>query len=227
MINNSYFPIELYDSILVRVEFFVNKLCIEQLVEPKTRQYKKGQSIYMEDNWPAGIYQITKGLVKKTKVNNEGREFVMDICSRNDWLGTEALLLKTAFLDSAVAMNDVEVRIIKRDDFMTWMSDPDFEDIMYQLIAYQYRYMMFWNTMLAQSTVKIRLAWIFHLLYNKFNQKPISISRDDLSAWVGTAKENLVRLLQEFKKAEVISINGREITITKANRLFEIAGVTL
>ena len=49
------------------------------------------------------------------------------------------------------------------------------------------------------------------------------MSREDLANMVGTATETLVRLLQEFKKEEIIGINGKKISVLKTKTLIEMS----
>jgi CRP-like cAMP-binding protein len=51
----------------------------------------------------------------------------------------------------------------------------------------------------------------------------INMSREDLSALVGTARENVVRVLSAFKKEGIVSTKGRKIIVQDINKLIAIA----
>jgi CRP-like cAMP-binding protein len=51
----------------------------------------------------------------------------------------------------------------------------------------------------------------------------INMSRDDLSNLVGTARENVVRILTEFKKMGILETKGRKIIVRDVNKLIEIS----
>ena len=51
----------------------------------------------------------------------------------------------------------------------------------------------------------------------------IDMSRDDLASIVGTARENIVRALTEFKKEEILETKGRKIIVHDVMKLIEIA----
>jgi CRP-like cAMP-binding protein len=76
-------------------------------------------------------------------------------------------------------------------------------------------------------SVRQRLALQLLLLKEKLyspesnTKTQINISRDDLAALVGTAKENLVRLLHEFKLLNIIAVNGRSIVINNVKELIK------
>jgi CRP-like cAMP-binding protein len=49
------------------------------------------------------------------------------------------------------------------------------------------------------------------------------LSRDDLASLVGTARENVVRVLKEFKEEGSIKTIGRKIIVTDVHKLLKIA----
>jgi len=51
----------------------------------------------------------------------------------------------------------------------------------------------------------------------------IDMSRDDLASLVGTARENVVRALSEFKKDGIVETKGRKIFICRVKELIAIA----
>jgi CRP-like cAMP-binding protein len=51
----------------------------------------------------------------------------------------------------------------------------------------------------------------------------INMSRDDLASLVGTARENVVRILGEFKEAAILETKGRKIIVQDVNKLIKIA----
>jgi CRP-like cAMP-binding protein len=51
----------------------------------------------------------------------------------------------------------------------------------------------------------------------------INMSRDDLANLVGTARENIVRVLTEFKKEGILMTRGRNIVVLDVKRLIQIA----
>lgn len=84
--------------------------------------------------------------------------------------------------------------------------------------------------MFAQKSVRERLALLLIVLREKYkvNFQPgqsveINMSRDDLASLIGTARENVVRLLTEFKQDINLETNGRKIIVHDVNKLLAIA----
>mgnify|MGYP006221741771 CR=1 FL=1 len=79
-------------------------------------------------------------------------------------------------------------------------------------------------TLFSQYPVKQRVALSLLILCHVYGtlgkSKPtISISRDDLASFVGTAKETVVRMLRVFKDDKIISAKGAKITILNTQAL--------
>ena len=51
----------------------------------------------------------------------------------------------------------------------------------------------------------------------------IHLSREDIANIIGTATESAIRLLSEFKKDEIISLKGKNISLLDTQKLKKIA----
>ena len=49
------------------------------------------------------------------------------------------------------------------------------------------------------------------------------MGRDDLASLAGTARENVVRVLSEFKADGILETKGRKIIVKDVNQLIKIA----
>jgi CRP-like cAMP-binding protein len=82
----------------------------------------------------------------------------------------------------------------------------------------------------AQKSVRERVALQLILMREKYkvNFQPdmpveINMSRNDLASLVGTARENVVRILSEFKESQILDTKGRKIIVYDVNKLIAIA----
>jgi CRP-like cAMP-binding protein len=51
----------------------------------------------------------------------------------------------------------------------------------------------------------------------------INMSRADIGNLVGTARENIIRILSEFKEKGMIETKGRKIVVCDVKKLIEVA----
>jgi CRP-like cAMP-binding protein len=85
-------------------------------------------------------------------------------------------------------------------------------------------------TIFAQRPVRERLAIALIVLREKFKKgtpegQPIAIniSREDIASMAGTTRENVVRLLREFKDDKLIETQGRKIRILDIKKMIAVS----
>ena len=85
-------------------------------------------------------------------------------------------------------------------------------------------------TLLAQKTVRERLAEILFLLDKKMGRDPegfirLTLTREEIANLIGTATESAIRLISEFKNDGLIEVEGRNIKILNQDRLKKLGHV--
>lgn len=83
---------------------------------------------------------------------------------------------------------------------------------------------------MAQRSVRERFAMQLVLMREKYKENftpgnivEINLSRDDLASLVGTARENIVRILKDFKQEGILETKGRKIIIKDMTKLLRVA----
>src|SRR5690606_22670064 len=78
----------------------------------------------------------------------------------------------------------------------------------------------------TQRPVRERLAITLLVLREKYKNKnapdervEINVSRDDIASMAGATRENVVRLLRDFKNEKLIEAKGRKIWVLDVKRL--------
>lgn len=185
-----------------------------------THNYKKGEILFREGSYPTGIFFIKKGKVKKYKTDTSGREQIFYVCRKGELLGYHALISEEKYVDSAGTIEDSIISFIPKDDFLKVIRESPFlSQRLLKIISHEFGVLVNGIAVFAQKTVRERLALSLLLLrdkYKKENQdKPVelNLSREDLSKFVGTARETLGRLLHDFREEGLIEIKGRIIIL--------------
>jgi CRP-like cAMP-binding protein len=189
---------------------------LKLLMLHQSRQlYKKGEIIFREGAYPSGIFFIVEGKVKKFKTDKYGKEHIIYVANRGELFGYHAILSEDRFPDSAAALEESLVAFIPREDFVNAVRQAVLANNL---------------TLLAQKSVRERLALQLVIIREKYkvNFQPgmpveINMGRDDLASLVGTARENVVRILSEFREEKILETKGRKIIITDVQKLIAIA----
>lgn len=226
------FPIERWDF---KSESILTDLPAEELAmltsHKMEQSFKKGEIIFREGAFPAGIFYITNGKVKKYKTDKEGREQIIYVANTGELIGYHAILSQDRYPDSAAALEDSVICFIPREDFLrTLEQSPILTNRLLKTLSHEFTVLVNSLTVFAQRSVRERLALQLIVLREKYKVDfqqgmpvEINMSRDDLANLVGTARENVVRILTELKAEGIIESKGRKIIVKDVNKLIDIA----
>jgi CRP-like cAMP-binding protein len=189
---------------------------------------KKGRVIYREDSFSKGLYILKKGKVKIYRTTRSGSEQILYIYSAGEMIGFRPLLYDGKHPVSAAALEECSYYLIHREQFLTAVDQSP--ELARALLAQVSREFSVWVNLIsvfAQQPVKSRVALGLLIFDRKYRIKgkpgEINLSRDDFAAFIGTAKETLVRVLKEFKEDRIVESHGRKIRVLKHAPLEDIA----
>jgi CRP-like cAMP-binding protein len=226
------FPIDKWDfksqSVLSELPFED----LELLTANKSEQvYRKGEIIFREGSIPPGIFYIIEGKVKKFKVDKDGKEQIIYVANTGELIGYHAVLSEDRYPDFAAALEESRIAFIPKEDFQEALQQSEvLSRRLLKTLSHEFAVLANSLTMFAQKSVRERLALQLIVVREKYkvNFQPgmpveINMSRDDLASLAGTVRENVVRVLSEFKEAGIIQTKGRKIIVQDVNRLIAIA----
>ncbi len=191
----------------------------------RMKLYKKKEVIFSEGNDPVYLYFLEKGKIKLSRSHEYGKELITTLYKEGDFFGYTALLEGGPYHETAEAMEDSEVYLIPKDDFLSLMySNLSVMKTFVKMLSDNIQEKEKQLVNLAYSTVRKRVANALVTLRERFDKTDeknfsISISREDLANMVGTATESLIRTLSDFKSDNLIEIKGSSITILDPSQL--------
>lgn len=196
----------------------------------KTKNYRKNEAIFTDGTKPNGIYYLNEGKIKKYKVDNDGREQIIYIYSSGEFFGYSAILSQESYGDTTSALENSVISFISKDSFLEILNQSSvFSGLLLKSLSHEFSVMANLIAILSHRTVRERAALSLLILHDKYKsplQKEevlISLSRVDLANMVGTARETLARILNDFKQEKLIKSEGRKIQILDFKQLITIA----
>ena len=200
-------------------------------VNMSEERYPKGQNIFREGGYPTGIFFIKEGKVKKYKVDKEGREQIIYVANTGELIGYHALLAEERYPDAAATLEESKIAFIPKEDFLEVLSTSK---VLSQrlLKTLSHEFSVFANSLalFAQRSVRERFAMQLVLMREKYKQNftpgmevEINMSREDLASLVGTVRENILRILKDFKDEGILETRGRKIIIKDISKLLGAA----
>jgi CRP-like cAMP-binding protein/CheY-like chemotaxis protein len=198
----------------------IDKLSEQYAVEG----YDKKQMLYQEGKRPRFLYYLLKGKVKAYKSHEDGKEYITNLYSDGDFIGYTALIEDSNYDDSATILEDAEIMMIPKDDFLQMVySDISIASKFIHIVTQNVKEKEERLLNLAYSSLRKRVAKALVDIVGKFNLKeqtnPIEISREDIAQYVGTATESLIRTLSDFKAEKLIDIKSGKIIVNNVDKL--------
>lgn len=222
------------EQCIVRQFSAIKSLSKEELVQmancKTSYSIKKGEPIFEEGETINGVYCIKDGVCKLSKLSSNGKDQIVKLVKPGELLGQRSMISEEATNLSAVALEDMEVCFVPREEIIGFFNQNNkFSMNMMQSICGDLKEADDHMVAMAQKTVKERLAHTLLYLEETFGTNDdstlkIQLSREELAGMIGTATESCIRLLSEFNKNGWIELIGKKITIkdkTKLKRLAE------
>ena len=228
------FPIDVWDFHSESVLANLPSKDLETLTAHQSEGvYKKGETIFREGASPSGIFLIINGKVKKYKVDKDGKEKIIYVANTGELIGYYSILAEDHYPDSAAAMEKSTIAFIPNEDFQAVLTQSVvLTRHLLKTLSHEFAVLANSLTIFAQKSVRERLALQLIVLGEKYKVDfepgmtvEINMSRDDLASIVGTARENVVRVLSEFKGEGIVETKGRRIIVHDVTRLIAIGNL--
>ena len=193
-----------------------------------SRFINKGEIIFDEGETLNGIFCVKDGICKLSKLSANGKDQIVKLVVKGDLLGQRSLLTNKSSNLSAIALNDMEVCYIPKQEILYDLNkNPNFSMDMLQQMAHDLKTSDDVIVNMAQKSVRQRLAETLLYVYDQFGTTNegylgVILSREDYANTVGTATESAIRILSQFKKDALISTDGKQIKIENIEGLKRI-----
>ncbi|MDA7502219.1 response regulator [Chitinophagales bacterium] len=189
-------------------------------LDRESREYEKKQLIYREGASPVFLFYLTTGLAKRVRMNEWGKELIVEMHKAGDFVGYLDLLKNSAYSDSLIALEDCTVSAIPKNDFFTLLyQDRDVSAQFVKLLSGNVTEREQGLLDMAYDSVRSRVAKKIVDLCSSTPTGSFSLGREDLANLVGTSKETLIRTISEFKECGAIEVDGAEIKLLKVTEL--------
>ncbi len=193
--------------------------------------YSKGQIVFREGAYPTGIFYIREGKIKKYKVDKEAREQIIYVANTGELIGYHALIAEERYPDSAATLEDSKIVFIPKQDFLEVLGTSKvLPQRLLKTLSHEFGVFANSIALFARRSVRERFAMQLVVMREKYKKNfvpgmevEINMSREDLANLVGTARENILRILKDFKEEGILETKGRKIIIKDINKLLSVA----
>jgi cAMP-binding proteins - catabolite gene activator and regulatory subunit of cAMP-dependent protein kinases len=215
---------ELQDNFLKYVPIFAD-LDVETLEKisklGKRKTFYKDSVIFLEQESGSALFVIATGKVKVSRVSEDGREIILTILSESDFFGEMAILDGLSRSANVTAMEDSELFIIQRSDFVSLLYDhPEVSIALLLELTKRLRAADVKIKSLSLKDAEGKVATVILQLADdmgKIKQGNVEIEKlplqQDLANMAGTSRETISRTLHSFAKKNLIEMEGSKLRI--------------
>jgi len=191
------------------------------------KKYRKGEDIFSEGEVGDALYIVVSGVVKVFRRSSDGRVKTLALLAKGDFLGEMSLLDREIRSANVSAAENTEMLVINRRDFEACLkSNPQISfNIMETLCARlreadrQIESLTFQNVSGRLVIALLDLAEKHGVQAEKGIKINMELTHQELAEMVGTAREVVSRILNDFRKANCIEVEKHYITIIDKEEL--------
>ncbi len=198
------------DRLLIEDIQYNKTVFLQKFADRQPKHYRRKEIIYEQDESLDFLYYIKKGKAKVTKVNEEGKSYIVNVLIEGDFFGYMDILSGGTSTETVIALEESEILQIPRDDFKRYIyNDHNAASAFIKFLALNLQDREDKLLHLAYDSVRRRVATALLVLWQKAQERGepyIFVYRDDLAGFVGTAKETVIRTLSDFKEEGLINI---------------------
>ncbi len=191
--------------------------------------FEKGDVVFEEGDMLAGVYCISDGFCKLSKLCPNGKSQIVRFVTKGDILGQRSVVSREPINLTATALTDVRACFIPKDViFESFTSNGNFSIEIFRNVCDELRKADDAIVDFAQKTAKQRLASSLLFLEEIFGRDAegfinVQLSREEIGNMIGTATESLIRMLSDFSKNNWIETHIKRIKIRNKKQLEKIS----
>ena len=200
----------------------------ELLVGFSLRRYTAGEIIMLEGELQPSLYIVASGVVKISRVSQDGREYIMRLAMPGDTFNEVGVLDGAFNPATATAHSDATLWRIARDDLKRIAARyPELAWAMAEQVAGMARHLVDLVEDLAMRTVKGRVARLLldQAQANHGDVVPRLLTQEEMASRLGTVREMVGRALRSLAADGVIEFDRHRIVILDPLRLAQEAEV--
>ena len=188
-----------------------------------SRLYEKGKMILLEQSQGETFFIIISGVVKVTRLSDDGREVILAILGESDFFGEMSLLDGEGRSANIVANEKSEVVTLSRSDFLDCLQKyPKIAIALLEELAVRLRKSDQHIESLSLSDSEQRIGITLIRLAEELGtikQGDVNVKnlpyQQDIANMAGTSRETVSRTLKLLETKNLLKRDGRNLTIYK------------
>jgi CRP-like cAMP-binding protein len=195
---------------------------LELVSRMRARRLVAGEVLYHRHDQAADAFVVHQGLVKLVLQNWDGRELLIDLCGRGEFVGTLTLFDPDARRESTVvaAMPTTVLQVPREDAARVLLRNP--EAIQFMLRRYTRMTQRLQRQIEATVSLDAASRLALFLIELEHLPDPVRLTQDELAAGIGVSLRTVQRILADFAKRGIAAVEPQAVRILDEKRLRQV-----
>ncbi len=197
----------------------IDKISVRQV-------YKKDNMVLIEEEVGSTMFIILNGRVKISRISDEGREVILSILVDGDFFGEMSILDGQTRSANAVTLEDTEMLIIRRENFLRMLYDyPQISINLLKELAHrlrrsdsQIKSLSLQNALGRVASTLLRIADDSGIIKQGIVEIPHLPPQQDLANMAGTSRETISRVIKSLGQLGYVKKQGSKLLILDYDR---------
>lgn len=183
--------------------------------------YHKNEIIFQKCDHARYYFQIIEGEVKMFNLNDDGKEFIQGIFSKNRSFGEPPLLSQdSTYLASAIALSDTKILKLSKDKFISLLTENPVVHLEFtKILADRLHFKSLMAAEISNNDPEAKIIALLNYLkftiYKKSNpfEYEVELTRQQIADLTGLRVETVIRSIKQMEKKNLLKIINRKINI--------------
>lgn len=189
--------------------------------------HARGAKLFAEGDTARNVFIMCGGQAKISSTSRDGKTMILKIATPGDVLGLSAVLANVPYEVTAEAIEPTQVKAIRKQEFIDFLAKHGIASMHAAqslsgeyLTVFQDAKRLALSGSAAGRLARLLLDWGRSVS----NGKPeirftLALTHEEIANMAGTSRETVTRLLNQFRRSQLISIKGTALTILKPEEL--------
>lgn len=190
-----------------------------------TKRLEKGETLFRDGEIAQGFYIVQSGAICLSRISRDGKEQVLHVFKPVTSFAEASLTTLNTYPANAVALEASQVLLVRKDRFRELIkAEPDLALMMLGSMSVHLKNLVQMIDDLKFKQIEWRLAnWLSRNATPAAEDTPhiidLPMSKKLLASQLGVTSETLSRALARFRTENIITVEGRRITIKDLDAL--------
>jgi len=183
--------------------------------------YPKGAVLFVEGEAPRGLFVISSGRAKLSTSSPEGKKIILRLAERGQVVGLAGTISGKPYAVTAESLEEIQANFIPRQPFLQFLREHGeaalrVAQLLGEVVHATYDDV---RTLGLSRSAEEKLASFLLSWMDQHGPKrgearvSLTLTHEEIAEMIGATRETVTRLLTDFRKRQLIQVEGSNLVI--------------